>query len=153
MPGYRDHMLFGAVLALFFAYLAGPVLSYGPEVVFASSVLVLLASVFPDIDHAGSVIHRRVRAFTVVSAAVLPLPFLYPDPLLMLSGSAAAGSITYYLFLRLKPRHRTVTHTANFGAFFSLTAGTATFIGFGTFLPGAFALVAYISHLLLDGIL
>lgn len=150
MPSYRDHLLFGSILVLVFSYLGGSYLSYTPEAVLVSAAVVLLASVFPDIDHSGSVIHRMTKAFTVLVAATVPLTVFYPEPVPMLLGAAAAGSSAALLFAWMKPQHRTVTHTAEAAVVFSTVTGAVSFAAFGTVLPALFSFVAYYSHLLLD---
>ncbi|MFB6166703.1 MAG: metal-dependent hydrolase [Candidatus Nanohaloarchaea archaeon] len=150
MPSYQDHLLFGSIIVLVFSYIAGPVLSYSLETVLVASVFILLASVFPDVDHSGSVVHRRAKAFTTVLAASAPLAFFYPEPMLMLLGSAAVASTTYSAFTWLKPRHRTITHTFQAAVVFSAAVGVVSAPLFGTFLPAVFAFLAYGSHLALD---
>ncbi len=150
MPGYQDHLLFGAVLVLVFSYLAGPVLSYGPEMLLASAAFILLASVFPDIDHANSVIHRRAKAFLTVAAALAVLVLGRPRPVTMAVGAAAAGTATYLAFEYIKPRHRTVTHTFTAAVVFAAAVGAVSTVLFGSFLPALFSLVAYCSHIGLD---
>lgn len=150
MPSYQDHLLFGSLLVLGFSYLAGSFLSYTPEAVVVTAVLVLLASVFPDIDHGGSVVHRRSKAFVVILAGLVPVTVFYPDPVPAVLGAAAAGSSVALLFTWLKPRHRTVTHTFGAAVTFSLIAGTVSLVAFDSFLPAVFTFVAYYSHVLLD---
>lgn len=150
MPCYRDHLLFGSVLVLVFSYIGGFLLSYTPEAVLVSAVFVLLASVFPDIDHGGSVVHRKSKAFAVLLAAVVPSAVFYPDPYLVVLGAAAAGSSMALLFAWLKPRHRTVTHSLGAAVGFSAAAGLVSAAAFGSFLPAVFAFLAYYSHLLMD---
>ncbi|MDY6769231.1 MAG: metal-dependent hydrolase [Candidatus Nanohaloarchaea archaeon] len=150
MPSYRDHLLFGSILVLVFSYLGGSLLSYTPEAVLVSAALVLLASVFPDVDHEGSVIHQRTKAFTVVVAAAVPAVLFYPDVQTMLPLMVAAGAVAALAFAWMKPRHRTVTHTVEAAIVFSAAAGALSFLAFGTFLPAVFTFVAYYSHVLLD---
>ncbi|MDY6774419.1 MAG: metal-dependent hydrolase [Candidatus Nanohaloarchaea archaeon] len=150
MPSYRDHLLFGSLLVLVFSYLAGSLLSFTLEAVVVSSALVLLASVFPDIDHEGSVVHRRTRAFAIVLVSLAPLVYFYPRPVPMLLGGAVAGGLAALLFRWMKPRHRTVTHTFEAAVVFSAVSGLVSFLAFSTFLPALFVFVAYSSHVLLD---
>ncbi len=150
MPSYRDHLLFGAILVLVFSYLAGALLTFTPEAVLVSAVLVLLASVAPDIDHEGSVVYRKTRAFTVLLAAAAPVPLFYPDPVAMVLSAAGSGGLAAVVFLWLKPRHRTVTHTLEAAIVFSGVTAAASYAAFETVLPGIFTFVAYYSHVLLD---
>ncbi len=152
MPSYRDHLLFGSLLVLVFSYVAGSLLSYTPEAVVVSAVMVLLASVFPDIDHSGSVIHRMTRAFTILVAAAVPLLVFYPSPLRMAAGAAVTGTLTALAFAWLKPRHRTVTHTLEAAVVFSTVVGLLSFAAFDTVLPAIFSFLAYYSHIALDSV-
>lgn len=135
-----------------FTYLAGSLLSFTVEAVVASSFLVLFASVFPDIDHEGSVIHRRTKAFSVLLASLVPLAVLYPEPVSMFLGAGIMAVFTSLLFRWLKPRHRSITHTFEASVVFSAVAGGLTYIFLDTFLPALFVFVAYLSHVLLDRI-
>ncbi|MDY6769519.1 MAG: metal-dependent hydrolase, partial [Candidatus Nanohaloarchaea archaeon] len=128
-------------------------LSYTPSAVVVSAVLVLLASVFPDIDHEGSVVHRKLKAFTVLLAALLPAALFYPRPLPMLLGAVATGSVAALAFTWLKPRHRTVTHTVEAAISFAAVAGAVSLVAFDSFLPALFTFVAYYSHVVLDRVL
>lgn len=153
MPSYQDHLLFGSVLVLVFAYVAGPLLSYGPEMLLVTAAFILLASVFPDVDHRGSIVHRRVKGFAVLVAMLAPALLLRPDPDRMVAGAALGGAATYVGFDRITPRHRTVTHTMRFGTVFAAAAGMVGYLLFGSFLPAAFTFVAYGSHVLLDRVM
>ncbi|MFB6294235.1 MAG: metal-dependent hydrolase [Candidatus Nanohaloarchaea archaeon] len=141
MPSYRDHLLFGAILVLVFSSVAGALFTFTVEAVLVSAALVLLASVAPDIDHEGSVVYRKTRAFTVLLAAAAPLPLFYPDPVPMVLSAAGSGGFVAVAFLWLKPRHRTVTHTIEAAIVFSVTAAAASYVAFDTVLPGVFTLV------------
>lgn len=153
MPAYQDHLLFGAVLVLVFAYVAGPVLSYGPEMLLVSAAFILLAAVFPDVDHRGSVVHRRLKAFVALLAAGIVVVLAAPNPVNMLVGGAAAIAAVSLLFRVLKPRHRTVTHTFPAAVLFAALVGAVSLHLFGSFLPALFSLVAYLSHLWTDRLL
>lgn len=153
MPGYQDHLLVGSVLVLVFASVAGPYLTFTPAAVLVSVAVILLASVFPDVDHRGSVVHRRVKAFTALLVAAIPATLAYPDLPRMLVSGGITGALTLAAIDQAKPRHRTVTHTFEAAIVFSAAAGAVSLLAFGTFLPALFAFVAYGSHLLLDRVL
>lgn len=150
MPGYQDHLLFGSLLVLVFAYVMGPLLSYGTEALLVSAAFILLAAVFPDVDHAGSVVHRKLGAFITLLAASIPAILLYPDVPLMVGGAGLAGISTAYLFEAVKPHHRGITHTYPAAVVFSAVSGAIAYLLFATFVPALFTFVAYLSHIVLD---
>ncbi|MFB6077037.1 MAG: metal-dependent hydrolase, partial [Candidatus Nanohaloarchaea archaeon] len=141
MPSYQDHLLFGSIAVLVFAYLAGPVLAYTPGAIIASAAFILLAAVFPDIDHRGSIIYRMTRAFAAVVTGGTAL-LAAPDPVWMVAAAGSAGGTVMLLFNRLKPRHRTVTHTYRAAVGFTAVTGAFTLLLFDTFLPAVFAFLA-----------
>lgn len=153
MPNYQDHLLFGSFLVMLFSYFIGPYLSYGMEAVIVSAAFILLASIFPDVDHHSSVVHRKTRALMTLLIAAVPITLAYPNPVSMLVGGAAAAVGTYYTFELIKPKHRTVTHTFKAAAIFSIIVGAVSLYAFATFLPAVFTFIAYMSHLILDGTL
>ncbi len=151
MSNYQDHLLFGSVLVLIFAYIIGPYMEYSAEAVLASAAFILLAAIFPDIDHKGSIVHKKLKALVVLLVAGIPAVAAYPNmPVMLVSGGLAALG-TAYTFEAVKPRHRAVTHTFKFCILFSVFVGGFTVVLFGTFLPAVFAFIAYLSHLVLDG--
>lgn len=151
MPNYQDHLLFGSVLVLIFSYFIGPYLSYSFEAVVVSAALILLAAIFPDIDHKNSIVHRKLRALVVLLVAAVPVAVGYPNVLAMMLGGTLAAAGTYYLFELIKPRHRGITHTFKFCALFSAVTGAISLVAFHSFLPAIFTFVSYLSHLILDG--
>lgn len=151
MPNYQDHLLFGAVLVLVFSFLVGSYLSYSVEAVIVSAAFILLASVFPDIDHKGSVVHKKLKALIVLLVAAIPVTAAYPNVPGMITGAVLAALGTAYTFEAIKPHHRGMTHTFRFCALFSALVGVVSLIAFHSFLPAVFTFVAYLSHLVLDG--
>lgn len=153
MPNYQDHLLFGAVLVLIFSYFFGPYVAYGLDVLIVSSAFILLASVFPDIDHKGSVVHKKLRAFIILLVAAIPITLAAPRLPWMVFGAGTAALGANYVFEAVKPQHRAVTHTFRFCILFSAVTGTISLVAFHTFLPAVFTFIAYLSHLVLDGTL
>lgn len=151
MSNYQDHLLFGAVLVFIFSYFIGPYMSYGIDAVIASAAFILLAAIFPDIDHRGSIVHQRLRALITLLVAAVPVMAAYPYVPYMIVGGILAGAGTYYAFEYVKPKHRGVTHTLEFCALFSVASGLFSFLLFSTFFPAVFTFIAYMSHLILDG--
>lgn len=150
MPSYQNHLLFGSVIALLFSYIGRSFVSFSPGAVVLTSVLILLASVFPDIDHSGAVVHRKLKGFIFLFLAVLHLPLTYPEPVAMVAGVAAAAAITLILFRVVKPKHRTVTHSFSAAVSFSAISGLVALLSFKTVFPAVFAFLAYYSHIALD---
>lgn len=151
MPNYQDHLLFGAVLVLVTSYGVRPFISLDITVLVVTAACILLASVFPDVDHRGSIIHQRLRAVIILVGAGATAGMAYPHPVSMIVGAVAVAAGLGSLFEYVKPAHRTVTHTLRFCVFFSAVIGAITYMAFGTFLPAAFTFVSYLSHLILDG--
>ncbi len=150
MPSYQNHLLFGSVVVLVFVLLAQEHLAYGPEATVAAAAFIMLASIFPDVDHGGSVVHTRLQAMVTVLVGVLSAALTAPALVQMVVAGAVGGVATYFLFDIAMPRHRGVTHTVRFGALFSLVAGVVSVLAFGTAVPGLFAFLAYLSHIVLD---
>jgi membrane-bound metal-dependent hydrolase YbcI (DUF457 family) len=151
MSNYQDHLLFGSVLVLIFAYIVGPYMAYSGTAVLASAAFILLAAVFPDIDHKGSVVHRKLKGLVIILVAGIPVVIAYPRiPLMLVSGGLAALG-TAYTFEAVKPHHRGSTHTFRFAVLFAAFVGGFTLYLFGSFMPAVFTFVAYLSHLVLDG--
>lgn len=151
MSTYQDHLLFGSVLVLIFAYLIGPYMAYSAEAVLASAAFILLAAIFPDIDHKGSVVHRKLKALVIILVAGVPMTIAYPRILVMLVSGGLAALGAAYTFEAVKPHHRGTTHTFKFCILFSTVVGGFTLFLFNTFLPAVFTFIAYLSHLVLDG--
>ncbi|MDY6778552.1 MAG: metal-dependent hydrolase [Candidatus Nanohaloarchaea archaeon] len=151
MPTYRDHLLTGSMLSAVFLYLFSPFLRYTPEMVVSTTAFILLASIFPDIDHANSVVHRSLKAFLVLILGGTTALLAFPDLLTMLSAGIQTGTGIYVLFEHLKPHHRTITHTYRFAVIYSLGVGLFCLLFLQTFAPAIFSLIAYLSHLLIDG--
>lgn len=151
MPGYQDHLLFGAALTLPAGYVLGPHLSLDWPAVVVSTAFILLASVFPDVDHQNAVVHRKLKALLILTGMGAAVVWAWPDPVLMGAGAVAAGAGIAVVFGYLKPQHRTVTHTYRAAVTFSLTVGLVGYVFFGSVAPAAFTFLAYLSHLILDG--
>ncbi len=151
MPNYRDHLLFGSVLVLIFSYFMGPFMAYSMDAVIVSAAFILLAAIFPDIDHKGSIVHQRMKALVVILVTAVPVGAAYPDVPVMITGGTLTAVGTYYTFGLIKPKHRKVTHTFKFAVLFSATVGVFALVAFNSFLPAIFSFIAYLSHLVLDG--
>ncbi len=151
MSTYQDHLLFGSVLVLIFSYFMGPFLAYSLEAVLVSAAFILLASIFPDIDHKGSVVHKRMKSLVVLLLAAVPITIGYPNVAVMIAGGSLTAVGAYYTFGLIKPKHRKVTHTFRFAVLFSTIVGVFSLVVFGSFLPAIFTFIAYLSHLVLDG--
>lgn len=151
MPNYQDHLLFGSVLVLIFSYIVGPYMAYSAEAVIVAAAFILLAAIFPDIDHKNSIVHKKLKALVIILVAVIPMAAAYPNvPAMLVSGALAAVGAAY-TFEAVKPRHRGRTHTFTFCVLFAGLTGIFSLVLFGTFLPAVFTFVAYLSHLVLDG--
>lgn len=153
MPGYQDHLLFGAALTLPAGYVLGPFLSLNTVAVIVSTAFILLASVFPDVDHKNAVVHRKLKALLILLGAGTAAFWAWPDILLAAVAAVAAGAVIVVLFGYVKPRHRTVTHTYRAAVVFGVAVGVVSQVFFGNSVPAVFAFLAYLSHLILDGTL
>lgn len=153
MPGYQDHLLFGAALTLPAGYVLGPYLALDWTAVVVSTAFILLASVFPDVDHRNAVVHRKLKALLILLGMGGAATWAWPDTVLTGMAVVAAGAAVALLFGFLKPRHRTVTHTYAAAVVFALAVGAVGYTFFGSFAPAVFTFLAYTSHLILDGTL
>jgi len=150
MPGYQDHLLVGSILAAVFLYTFSPLLAYTPEMVVATTFFVMIASIFPDVDHRNAKIHTYTRSFSTVMAGILAAYLALPDSARMVVAAVATGGGVYILFEVFKPHHRSITHTYRAAVGFSLGVGVFCLAFLNTFAPGVFSLVSYCSHLVLD---
>jgi membrane-bound metal-dependent hydrolase YbcI (DUF457 family) len=163
MPGWETHFISGlflvvAFLALFQAYffpsllMSAGIRPYSAAGLSVMLVLVLTASLFPDIDIGNSKI-RNVFSLAIagiVSAAyvlIFPSKLAYGFPYFFL----------LYIILRHMPtKHRGLTHSFGFSVLFSLSASILIFFFDPSLARMAFwaavTMAGYNVHLLLDRI-
>lgn len=151
VPGYHDHLLAGASITSVGIYLATSIVTFSAEAMVATTAFVMLATVFPDIDHPRSVISRLVTAFCSLIGLAAAMYLAYPAPGAMLVSGAATAIGIKLLIDAARPAHRTVTHTLRAAVVFAAVTAVGCRLALGTALPGVFAFPAYCSHLVLDG--
>ncbi|MCJ7450634.1 MAG: metal-dependent hydrolase [Candidatus Nanohaloarchaeota archaeon QJJ-9] len=152
MPNYQDHLLLGAIISVVAIYLLSPFIRFTPEIVVGTAFFILLGSVFPDVDHQNSVVHRYTKAFLSLFVGSLGFYAMLPKLELAILSGASSGIATFLLFQELKPRHRKVTHTKRGAIGFYILVSLFSVAFLGSLVPGIFALIAYSSHLVLDRI-
>lgn len=153
MPGYQDHLLIGSLLSAVLITVLSSVLTFTPGFIVLTTFVIMIGSVFPDVDHREAKIHRLLRAFLVVVSGMGAAFLAYPALPWMAVAGLLTGSGVWLLFEAIKPRHRDITHTLRAGLVFGTLIGAISLLGFGSVMPGVFGFVAYLSHLLLDGTL
>lgn len=149
MGDFSEHVLFGFLTAAVVAYMAKDLFSLN---IFESSVsvmAVLVGSIFPDIDHKNSYIHRSVKAFASILASMAV--FLLPLELQLryfLAVTVLVG--VYYAISRLDIRHRGFAHSISFCTITASLFTIFTVLSMGSALPGIALGIGLLSHLLLD---
>lgn len=151
MPSYRDHLLVGSLISTVAIYLLQPFITFSLETAVSTVAFILLASIFPDVDHRNAKVHKLLRAFLTLLAGGFAVYKAFPHLYLMISAGVLSATAVYFLFETIKPHHRTITHTFTASVVFSTAVGVFCFLFLGTFLPAVFSLVAYTSHLAIDG--
>jgi inner membrane protein len=151
MGDFTEHVLFGFLAAAVLSYFVKDMLVLQPLEAAVSALAIVLGSVFPDIDHKNSYVHRAVKAFLSIGSAILVLVIL-PLPIhVRFSLAAAVFLAVFVLFSRIKMKHRGFTHTLSFCVSVASVSVILSVVTVYSPFPGIAAGVGLISHLLLDG--
>lgn len=111
--------------------------------------LLLLTSIFPDIDTSKS----KIRNWTSITVAVGVLVVLIPKySELGLFKLSALPLVAFLVFKYFPTKHRGITHTLLAAMFFSAAFSALSFFVYPEMIVATFAMLftAYTSHLLLD---
>lgn len=151
MGNFKEHLLFGALVATLTAYLFNHYIHLTLSEKIIALILVFAGSVLPDIDHKNSYVFRATKATLSTGTAVLTilltnLEFVYRYLL-----AAIAFSTVYFSLSLIKMNHRGFTHTITFALM--LTAISTAFANLLLNQPviGLGLTVGVFSHLILDG--
>ncbi len=150
MGDFKEHVLFGLFFAMIFMYLLKEVVSLTTWEISLGFIMIFLGSVMPDIDHKNSYVHRAVKAFTSITAAlaisiIAPLDFLYRYM------AAAITFIAVYLGIsKIKIKHRGFTHTITFCTLVTSFTVLLSTLFLQTAVPGIALGLGILSHLVLD---
>lgn len=150
MSSYQTHLIAGILISFLFYYLIQDLISLSLEVVFISVVLIFLGSVFPDIDHKNSKIHKMSKHFIVLILMLLFGFLALPNFSASILSSSLVGIGSYTLISSLKMTHRGRVHSFKFCVLTSIFVGLCIFYLFQSFIPGLFFFISYLSHLVLD---
>lgn len=186
MVGFDRHLRYGvgvyaaSVALTGVAYVAGTVTVGTVALVVSTLPLTLAGAMFPDLDHPSSLPYRYGKRYLPLLFAVIAMvvgvrhhgviaTVLAPEATgtgAFLSGVAVASmgwgtfTGTRWLFPRLRPPHRTVTHRLSTGLITALCVGTIVALLMGEPAPaglvaeliasGAF-FAGFASHLAADG--
>lgn len=150
MGDFTEHILFGLLSAALISYFSKGIIVLEPLNTFAASIAVVVGSVLPDIDHKNSYVHRAVKAFTSIAAAVSAVIFL-PLPIHQRYVVAAMAFLSIYTSFSLaKIRHRGFTHSISFAVIVTSLSVIASIFLLYSMLPGLAIGVGLMSHLVLD---
>jgi membrane-bound metal-dependent hydrolase YbcI (DUF457 family) len=159
MPGFRAHVMGGAlvlltaIVAAYHLYLPGT-----STLLFASSSL-LIGALLPDVDNRTSKPHRFFMALVAALAAAIAYSYrdALPDGFNAGIGAVAiaalAGLLAYGIIRKKMPRHRGIIHSLPAGLVYAALAGlagTAFIAPSDAAFVGAFALAGYATHLAMD---
>lgn len=151
MGDFSEHVLFGFLSVTVLGYVFSDVISIGFLESLSVMMMVFAGSVFPDIDHENSYVHRSVRAFLSIAsgAAVLVVNPLKPSYSFVLA--LAVFLTVFKLFSYLRPRHRGFLHSGRFVLYSTACVLSVSVLLFSTVLPGLAFAIGILSHLALDG--
>lgn len=150
MGGFKEHIIFGFLAAATVAYfLKGSVeLNYLEAA--ASAIAIAVGSVLPDIDHKNAYVHRAVKAFTSIGAAVITIIYA-PFPIHFSFATASMTFLGVYTgFSAIKLKHRGFTHSISFAVMLSGMAAVTSIYTLASVVPGLALGLGIISHLALD---
>ncbi len=150
MPDYRTHIIFGFLFSIIVYFLFRSFFNLNFINSFISVILIGFSSVFPDIDHRNSKIHKWVKSILISITCIIIIALCYPNFYAAVIYSAISATILYILLTYFKPRHRGITHSFRFSIFFSVIIAIFTFFMFHTLIPALFGFVAYNSHIVMD---
>lgn len=152
MSSYQTHLIAGISLSFLFYYFIADFLTPTTDVIFISIFFIFLGSVFPDIDHKNSKIHKMVKSFVVLFLMIIFALLSYPNTTAIVLSSSLVGLGTYSFISALKPKHRGVVHSFKFCLASSFLVGIFVYFAFQSIVPGLFFFVSYFSHLILDAL-
>ncbi len=143
---YKSHLLFAAALSAIAIFFFFP--GFTP---LRSATLVMASctsSLLPDLDHPKSRISRAFQSIALSATALISASVLLSSGSLALAifSFFAILSLLAFFYVLLLPRHRGLTHTLIFSAFFALLILLLTNDAY----LSLFALLGYLSHLLAD---
>lgn len=149
MGDFSEHVLFGFLTAAVAGYVMKSPLSAGFFESLSSLLLLFAGSVFPDVDHENSYVHRAVKSFLSISAGasmlLLPLKLHF-----RFAAAVLVFAVAFVAVSRLRPRHRGYLHSVRFAFFASCAVVSVTVLVSGSVVPGAAFALGLFSHLLLD---
>jgi membrane-bound metal-dependent hydrolase YbcI (DUF457 family) len=150
MGDFTEHVIFGLLSAAIVAFLLKGNMALTDMEIIASSIAVVIGSVLPDIDHQNAYVHRAVKAFSAIGAALLSI-ILLPFPVHVNFVMAAMIFIGVYIgFSKIKMKHRGFTHSIIFTVIVSSLSVVAAVILLSSPVPGIAVGLGIFSHLILD---
>lgn len=150
MGDFSEHVLFGFLAAAVAGYVFKGGVSAGFFESLSGLLLLFVGSVLPDIDHDNSYIHRAIKSFLSISAAVLAFfssPFKIHQSFVV---SVLTLSVVYVGISKIRPRHRGFVHSPRFAVYASAAVISTTVLVFNSLIPGTAFAIGIASHLLLD---
>lgn len=155
MGNYLEHLIFALFLNFFLYLIMLNSLQINFSISLSTYILIVsaISSLIPDIDTKHSRINRHLRALISIFFSFLIFYLVkYPVELKFLALILAIPLL--YILMGFVPfRHRGFTHSVGFGIIMSMIFGIISIYLFNSSLPIFFSFSAFISHLLLDGVL
>ncbi len=150
MGDFHEHVLFGFLSAAVAAYLLKEVLVIGPSEIAASSILVFIGSVLPDIDNKNAYVHRAVKAFISIATGITVMLVVPANVQSRFVTGAVVVLSVYTIISSMKIRHRGFTHTISFCLTLTSLFTVGSVYALQSVIPGLALGVGLGSHLLLD---
>ncbi len=150
MGNFKEHVLFGLLLAAAVSYFFKEQIILSNIQLIIAVILVVIGSVLPDIDHKKAYVHRAAKAFISIGGAALtmlltPLPVYY-----RFSIAATVFLFLYALISAIKIKHRGFTHTITFALIVTALTSLATALIIQSAYTGLTISLGLASHLILD---
>lgn len=150
MGNFKEHLLFGLLLAVTIYYSFDSHLALSSLEKSIAAILVLIGSVLPDIDHKKSYVFRATLATLSISTATLTFFLVSSDIQIRFAIAVTIFLITYISISMIKMKHRGFTHTITFTLILTATSTVLTRIFLGNPVLGLGLTTGLLSHLLLD---
>lgn len=156
MALYKTHVLVGIASSFLLYYFLKELTEVSFGVMLLSLFFIYLGSVFPDLDHSGSKIHRDLTSFIILVVMGAVAYLFLPDEINLFSLTYFAVSVlfsglaVYLLISSIKPKHRGKVHSFEFGLLSAFIVGMISLFVLRSIIPGVFFFVSFLSHLLID---
>lgn len=150
MGDFTEHIMFGFFTASIVSFLFKAYIFLNPIEMLVSSLMLVVGSVLPDIDHKNSYVHRAAQGFASIGSAILALVLL-PFPIHISFVFASAIFLLIYTSISsMRIKHRGFTHSFSFCTTVASLTVIASVYMYASPVPGLAVGLGILSHLLLD---